>query len=164
MGFKKHLFILVLLLLPWLLGACTKSQPQPGECSLADKRFACIGSLSADGRGELKFTRAPSEQIFELSQLRLSKPGAGNRSVGEQDCQFQPGEVKPGSVFHFRCRQPLPAGTYYLKFNLTHRMPKNYRPRKSESCALSRSGIITAWQCVTTGQFKYIIKPAPTKK
>ncbi len=154
---KKYLAILFLPALILLLTACNSSSTKPGQCHVRDKRFACHGNLQSNGRGELVFDKTPAKEIFQLSHFSLDKVDESGDSTPFRDCAGDVGDVKNGRVFKFNC-QSLEPGTYYLKFKLDHRMPKNYHPRKSESCLLARRGMITAWECTTGGEFKYVIK------
>jgi len=154
---KKYLAILFLFALGLLLVACNSSSSKLGHCHVRDKRFVCHGNLQSNGHGELVFDKTPANEIFQISHFSLDKVDENGDSVPFRDCNGSGGDVKNGHLFKFDC-QPLEPGTYYLKFKLTHRMPKSYQPRKSESCLLSRRGMITAWECTTGGEFKYIIK------
>ena len=154
---KKYFLLFIFLSIPLFLAACNSSSFKIGQCHMRDSRFACHGSLQANGQGKLEFTKIPSQEVFQLTQFSLQKVDENGDSMPYKDCSGDAGDVVTQRVFKFNC-QTIEPGTYYVKFKLNHRMPKSYQPRKSETCVLSRNGIITAWQCTTSGEFKYIIK------
>jgi len=154
---KKYFLLFIFLSAVLFLAACNSSLSKIGQCHLRDSRFACHGSLQASGQGKLEFTKIPSKQVFQLTQFSLQKVDKNGDSMPYKDCSGDTGDVSTQGVFKFNC-QAIEPGAYYVKFKLSHRMPKNYQPRKSESCVLSRSGIISAWECTSSGEFKYILQ------
>ena len=155
---KKRFFILVLgLLAAPLLTAYGSQSNKIGQCHVRDNRFACHGKLQADGQGELKFTKTPKQDTFQLTKFSLDKVDANGDAMDYRDCSGNTGDVTTERDFKFRC-QKLNPGTYYVKFKLSHSMPKSYQPRKSENCVLIKQNMATKWQCTTSGEFKYVIQ------
>lgn len=157
---KKNIYLILLLLLPLTLSACSSSNNKIGKCNLRDNRFSCQGFLDTDGKGYLEFSKFPSSGNFKIISYDLQKLDENGDSMPYRDCSGSLGNINKNKTFTFDC-QPLKPGTYYVKFEIEHYETKNYKPQSNEVCVLLNKAGTKNLKCTTGGEFKYIIKNAP---
>lgn len=85
--------MILLLLLPLTLSACSSSNNKIGKCNLRDNRFSCQGFLDTDGKGYLEFSKFPSSGNFKIISYDLQKLDENGDSMPYRDCSGSLGNI-----------------------------------------------------------------------